>query len=198
MLRISPSAVASPRNNLPLYISLMVSELALVYAVWAGTRRSGTTLRALTGGRWNSAMDLGRDLVLGALFWVVLSTIAGAWDRWGPFVSNVRSLSPMLPKTGIEIAAWVLVSLTAGVAEELVFRGYFQRQFEALTQRPLAALAMQAALFGVSHGYQGISACVKITVIGAMFGALALWRRSLRPGMLAHAWTDIASGIFRV
>ncbi len=36
---------------------------------------------------------------------------------------------------------------------------------------------------------------ITITVYGALFGLLAWWRRSLRPGMIAHAWTDIFSGV---
>jgi hypothetical protein len=53
-------------------------------------------------------------------------------------------------------------------------------------------------LFGISHGYQGIEACVKIACYGALFGLLALWRRSLRPGMVAHAGSDILGGIFGI
>jgi hypothetical protein len=33
-----------------------------------------------------------------------------------------------------------------------------------------------------------------IFVYGAMFGFLALWRKSLRPGMMVHAWHDAFSG----
>lgn len=28
-------------------------------------------------------------------------------------------------------------------------------------------------------------------IYGTLFGAVAAWRRSLRPGMLAHAWSDL-------
>lgn len=35
-------------------------------------------------------------------------------------------------------------------------------------------------------------------VPGALYGSLALWRKSLRPGMMAHAWSDILSGTFRI
>jgi len=31
-----------------------------------------------------------------------------------------------------------------------------------------------------------------------LFGLLALWRGSLRPGIIAHAGSDILSGIFRI
>jgi VanZ family protein len=57
---------------------------------------------------------------------------------------------------------------------------------------------MQSVLFGVSHGYQGVRACVTISVYGLFFGALARMNRSLRPGMIAHAWTDVAAGLFRM
>jgi hypothetical protein len=50
----------------------------------------------------------------------------------------------------------------------------------------------------ISHGYQGLEACVKIAIYGTLFGLLALWRGSLRPGMMAHAGSDIMSGIFRI
>ncbi len=36
-----------------------------------------------------------------------------------------------------------------------------------------------------------IEAVLMITVFGALHGLLALWRKSLRPGMITHAWSDI-------
>jgi hypothetical protein len=60
------------------------------------------------------------------------------------------------------------------------------------------ALFLRSLLFGISHGYQGIEACAKIAIFGALYGLLALWRKSLRPGMMAHAWSDIQSGIFGI
>src|ERR1039457_4944712 len=76
--------------------------------------------------------------------------------------------------------------------------GYFQRQFETFTGNPWIALFLQAVLFGIAHGYQGIEACAKIACFGVLYGLLALWRKSLRPGMMAHAWSDILSGIFGI
>ncbi|HEY1808184.1 MAG TPA: hypothetical protein VGG42_06450 [Acidobacteriaceae bacterium] len=36
---------------------------------------------------------------------------------------------------------------------------------------------------------------IAITAYGALFCVLVLMRRSLRPGMMAHAWHDIFSGV---
>jgi hypothetical protein len=118
-----------------------------------------------------------------------------AWDRWrGP--EHAASFQAFLPQRAVQILLWIGVCISAGICEEFVFRGYFQRQFEALTHRTWIALVLQSLLFGISHGYQGIEACVKIALYGSLFGLLALWRKSLRPGMMAHAWSDILSGIF--
>ena len=59
-------------------------------------------------------------------------------------------------------------------------------------------VSVGSTLFGVSHGYQGIVSCARITLYGVLFGLLALWRRSLRPGMIAHAMTDVLAGVFRI
>jgi hypothetical protein len=48
---------------------------------------------------------------------------------------------------------------------------------------------------GIAHGYQGLRNCLAIAIYGALFTLLALWRKSLRPGMIAHAWTDIAGDL---
>jgi membrane protease YdiL (CAAX protease family) len=37
-----------------------------------------------------------------------------------------------------------------------------------------------------------------IAMFGSLYGLLALWRKSLRPGMMAHAFGDILSGIFGI
>jgi hypothetical protein len=36
---------------------------------------------------------------------------------------------------------------------------------------------------------------ILIGVFGAMFGILAYWRGSVRPGMIVHAWQDSLGGV---
>jgi membrane protease YdiL (CAAX protease family) len=98
----------------------------------------------------------------------------------------------------VEILLWIGLSVSAGVCEEAIFRGYFQKQFEVLLRSKWIALISQAILFGISHGYQGLEACLKIALFGALYGLFALWRESLLPGMIAHAGGDILSGIFGI
>jgi membrane protease YdiL (CAAX protease family) len=45
----------------------------------------------------------------------------------------------------------------------------------------------------VGHWYQGIKMVIIITLLGLLFGGFAHWRKSLRPGMIAHALSDVAN-----
>ena len=58
--------------------------------------------------------------------------------------------------------------------------------------RPIAFTS--ALVFGSAHVYEGIAGVLLIAAYGAMFGVLALLRRGLRTGMIAHAWHDSVSG----
>jgi membrane protease YdiL (CAAX protease family) len=187
-----PGAVA------PLYVSMLLMEWGLVlYVAKGGLRRAGVSIRELVGGRWSRPRDVALDVLLALGAWGIWTAFDFAWARW-MVPDHAAGVGALLPRSPLEIALWVALSLTAGFVEELIFRGYFQAQFHALTRRSGAALILQAALFGISHGYQGAQACLKIALYGLLMGALARGRGSLRPGMMAHAWTDIASGLFRI
>jgi hypothetical protein len=56
-------------------------------------------------------------------------------------------------------------------------------------------VAGSSLVFGLSHAYEGAAGMIAITVYGALFCGVAILRRSLRPGMIAHAWHDIFSGV---
>jgi hypothetical protein len=109
-------------------------------------------------------------------------------------VAPPPSMLEMLPKTWIELIAWVFLSITGGFCEEVIFRGYLQRQLSALTHSVVIGIVIQALVFGLAHGYQGWKLMSLITLYGACFGVLAHWRRSLRPGIIGHALQDIAGG----
>jgi hypothetical protein len=47
-----------------------------------------------------------------------------------------------------------------------------------------------ALVFGGGHAYEGVRGMVLITAFGVLFSLLALYRRSLRAGIFAHAWHD--------
>ena len=94
------------------------------------------------------------------------------------------------------MAAWALLCVVAGVVEEIVFRGYLQRQFAAWARGAAAAgVVFSALVFGAAHGYEGLRNMVLLAVFGVLFSLLALYRRSLRAGIFAHSWHDLIAGL---
>jgi membrane protease YdiL (CAAX protease family) len=196
--RSHPEALQQHSSLAPLYLSLIAMEWGLfVWVCRGGLRSTGTQLSELIGGRWASAKDVLVDCGLAVWVWATWRLVETAWNHWIG-VGAAASIQTYLPQRALEILLWIGVSISAGFCEELVFRGYFQKQFETFTRRRWVALVLQAVLFGIAHGYQGVEACLKIACFGALYGLLAVWRKSLRPGMIAHAGSDILSGIFGI
>jgi membrane protease YdiL (CAAX protease family) len=98
---------------------------------------------------------------------------------------------------GVGRSPLILLSISAGIGEEIVFRGYLQKQFQAATGSIVAAVILQGAIFGLAHTYQGWKQVFVIAVLGILYGALVAWRRNLRASMIAHAWSDIFEGWLR-
>ena len=55
--------------------------------------------------------------------------------------------------------------------------------------------SLSGLIFGSAHGYEGVGRMVLVGIYGMMFGLLAHFRRSLRPGMIAHAFHDGIMGL---
>jgi membrane protease YdiL (CAAX protease family) len=182
-------------SALPLYLSLLAAEWGLLRFVYAGgLRKTGTRLRDLLGSRWRGWPDVARDTGIALAVWAAWAGLETYADHvLGP--DAAKGIDTLLPRNVPEAVAWALLSVSAGFCEEVIFRGYLQKQFEALTGRATLAAVGQAVIFGISHGYQGVRNVLVISVLGALYGALARWRRSLKPGMILHAWMDIFGGL---
>lgn len=171
------SGPAKEVPRLQVYASVIVGQLLLVRYVRAGLR--GTTLRELAG---RAAVI---DVAIAAAFWLVARFILDAVRTL--LGTSDEQVSALLPRTTTEKVLWIVLSIVAGLCEEIIYRGYLQRKLGVI---------VQAVVFGLSHGYQGPRSIALITVYGLLFGLLAKYRKSLVPGMLAHAWTDIYAGLF--
>ena len=99
----------------------------------------------------------------------------------------------LLPHNRAEWRGFLALSLTAGVCEELLVRG-FLIWFIASWTGPWIALVLSSVLFGLAHGYQGPGGIVKTGVVGLVMGAVYLGTHSLLPGMVLHALLDAGSG----
>jgi membrane protease YdiL (CAAX protease family) len=182
-------------NRIGLYLTTMIWEWILTAYVLIGVRRYGTPLEEVTGARWKSFLEFARDVGIAAAFWCAALMVLGATAVALHFRGSKESVSFLAPEGLAQTVVWILVCVTAGFCEETIFRGYLQKQFIAWTGNAASGVVISAAVFGACHVYQGAKAAVVITVYGLLFGILALWRKSMRPGMMTHAWHDTVGGI---
>jgi CAAX protease family protein len=193
--------VTSSRARIAQYLLTLTWEwLLFAFCLW-GARKSGTGLRQLIGGRWRETEDVLIDLLTAAGFWVVAMIVLAFASRLlhltgGNQLEDVRKqIGFLVPRSSLEVSLWILLSLTAGFCEEVIFRGYLQRQLGALARNLWAGIALAGLIFGFAHGYEGAGRMVLVGIYGMMFGLLAHFRRSLRPGMIAHAFHDGIMGL---
>ncbi|HEX4007134.1 MAG TPA: CPBP family intramembrane glutamic endopeptidase [Acidobacteriaceae bacterium] len=178
------------------YLSGIVAEGVLFLLTWWGLRMRRVSIAEVLGFRrgWRA---LGEDLAAAAVFWIaslmVLACIGVVLQRLH-FGTPQKTLAALAPSSAGEMLLWIALSVSAGFCEEFVFRGYFLRQLSSPLHRLWLGFIGSSLIFGLAHAYEGASGMIAITAFGALFCGLAILRRSLRPGMIAHAWHDIFSG----
>jgi hypothetical protein len=110
-------------------------------------------------------------------------------------VHQNNAASALAPHSRVDLPVWILVSLTAGVCEEFIFRGYLLRQFRRWFGSAWIAIGVSALVFGCMHFYEGVAAAIRICGLGAYFGYIAIRRGNLRQVMIAHFFQDAITGL---
>lgn len=129
---------------------------------------------------------------------VLLGASAVLFRFGGPTVREVlrrqaRGFLGVLPKTQRERLVFGGLAVTAGVCEEILFRGfgiaYVRWLWPAASHTGLIVLT--AVPFGFAHLYQGPRGIVLAGLLGAWFAWLTLSMGSLWPAIAIHALVDL-------
>lgn len=209
VLVLAPIAIASiagayqhglPNANLPgvshrlsSYFTVLVQEWFGVFLVWLGLRRRGLAVGSLVSGHWQPPRAFFRDLGLAVGFIVVVVPLVGGLAYLLGADAD-RAVANITPKTVFELLVFLVLNASAAFGEELIFRGYLLQQFSAWTGSRAIGVILQGVAFGLAHGFYG-KVMLAIMLQGSLLGLLACWRRSLRPGMVAHGLQDVIGGI---
>jgi len=191
--------VAAP-SDLPIvrsyaYLGTMVLQwgfVIMVAAIWVVRRRA-----------W---CDLGVIPVFGAAQWIFLGLLVAALIAILPWrarllakpetLESLRKVSEgagpgrLFPKTRTELLRFYLMSISSGIAEEVLFRGFLTWYLHHWF--PLwAAAVFSTILFAFGHLYQGAGGAIQAAVLGAVFVSLYLWTGSLLPPVLLHILVNL-------
>jgi membrane protease YdiL (CAAX protease family) len=187
------AAAPGTHSHAAQYASSAAAEWIMLGLTLAGIHRRRAFLRKAFLNRAHSwAASFGLGLAVYCLGTMLLVVIGGALYFTPLFHRrNEAVVLNMLPHTPLALLAWFFVSLSAGVCEELIFRGYLLQQVTAWTGRPVIAVVLTGMLFGSLHLYEGAAAVLPLMALGILFGEVA--RRlhgDLRAVIIAHTLQD--------
>lgn len=131
--------------------------------------------------------EIGIGLVAGVGAWLVVIGIllAVALVIWWLGGEELLPQQPpaMIPWiAGLPIVLRIGISMSAGLVEEMFFRGFLQ---------PRVGLALSTALFVLAHAsYEQPLMLLGVGILSVIYGLLVRWRQNIWPAVAAHALFD--------
>lgn len=188
-------------------LMLVTLAITLGLAGWPATRLG------LRLPDWPHLPAVGHGALGGFIVGIVIAAIGGALipalarrrtpaSEHRPAFGAQRNaaLAPMLPRTPPERWGWAALSVTAGVTEEVIWRGFGLTLLFALLPgvHPAVPIVLAAAAFGWAHCYQGFTGMLATGALGGLFALLFWASGSLLLPIILHALLDLTPSLARV
>ncbi len=108
-------------------------------------------------------------------------------------VEALGDLVHFLPRTRRHLAHFTGLSVTAGIVEEIVYRGFMIWLLGNFV--PIwAAVIISSVFFGLGHSYQGLEGAFRTGAAGLVFAVLYVVSGSIWLPIIGHALVDILQG----
>jgi membrane protease YdiL (CAAX protease family) len=184
------------RTKVALYVKTICWQWFLVSALLLVLSRHGLSVSAIGEHLGDPRLTMGTTgaflVVLALVFTIVRWRLGRVRTTIGPSAGDrVQALGPAF---GREMWVFAVVGLTAGICEELLYRGWLVNLLRVATGSVWIAVGLGAALFGVAHAYQGTRGMLRTTFIGLQLALLFVYVDSLIPGQVLHAGVDLVAG----
>ena len=170
---------------------------ALVVTNWVSAGRSLASLGLSAPTHIVFWLSLGFVLLCGLFYGAQVITVRRsptARAQVAQLLGRQRGVRDILPTTPAAIWTFRALALSAGLTEEVLFRGFLVWAL-AHWMDTWTAAALALAAFTAAHLYQeSVRAIGGVFLAGAVLTALTLVSGSLVPAMILHAVVDLASG----
>jgi membrane protease YdiL (CAAX protease family) len=124
---------------------------------------------------------------------VALGTLPMRW-RWKP-PEERRQLLWMYPHRPADLRWWALVSLAAGVGEEIVYRGVLFTLWMRMLDSWWASVAICVVVFALAHFVQGWRAVLAVVLFAVGFHVVVRLTGDLYTAIAAHFVYDFLAGV---
>lgn len=194
-------ASTDPRKKIKFYGKIMAASwVCTVVALLTIGISAVFTIRTMAGDiAWLDPGSRGRIFleglavgILAALF-IPAGLAIGSEKIRKKAAKAARRLAFLVPSTREERGWWWPLCLTAGICEEVVYRGFLLHYFHVLPFHLTLTWALVASslIFGVGHLYQGAGGGISSAALGFVLGAIFVITGNLIPAIVAHAVIDL-------
>jgi len=115
--------------------------------------------------------------------------------RWRRKVqSRDRRVYLVTPVDAQDHALWAMISLSAGILEEITYRGVLFWILMQLTGSPISGALLSAVAFGIGHAVQGWKSVLVATLFALGFQGVVAWTGTLYVAMAIHVVYDVIAG----
>jgi membrane protease YdiL (CAAX protease family) len=147
---------------------------------------------------WFTAITLGLcGIALVFLLYQTISllTSSKAREKAKEQIKDGEGVGMMIPRTKKEKRWFALLSLSAGICEEIIYRGFLVFLIQAVFPGlPIwLMILIPSVIFGVGHFYQGAKGMLMTGMIGMVFMSVFLVTDSLFLCMVLHFLMDFSS-----
>ncbi len=147
----------------------------------------------------NSGLTFSLIALLAVLYTGDLLMSIRKWEKRDSSVDTLDDTTPFLPRKLRELPAYIVMCISAGVFEEIIYRGYmvtyFLPEYNFSTGLPILAVTAPAFLFSLAHYYQGWQAVLKIFLLSLLLGIIFLSSGSIWIVMIIHFLIDLIGGL---
>ncbi len=124
---------------------------------------------------------------------VMIVIVKPQWRR--SVIEGERKVWLFMPSGAAEKSLWGVISLAAGIGEEISYRAVLWVLLTRLTGSILIAGILASVIFAFSHYVQGWKSVVAIFFFSLSFHWLVSLTGSILPGMAVHALYDFTAGM---
>lgn len=110
---------------------------------------------------------------------------------------KLNSISSLTPKTTTSRVIFIIMGLVAGLAEEIVYRGFAIKALESNKVNNWVAVFVATIPFIFQHGLKSIDQFWWFLTWGITFGAMFLWLKKLTLNIIVH-WLVILSAMVAI
>jgi len=168
-------------------------SVAVFLSWWFWTGRQATPLGLVpdpSGWQW---LAVAVGFVLSALFVLQMVSTTRSPKSLSDLRGKLGDLEHMVPRNSREQRAFNWLSITAGICEEIMYRGLLLAILAAAIGI-WPAVFVSSAVFGLGHIYQGSLGVVKTAAVGLALALLTVFSGSLFMAIIVHVIMDVSSG----